>query len=89
MVEEHDQLLVCSACGARNVERVTDFRAGAANRDEESGDCASCGKRIIKKRCFAIEVRLADAARSGSWMPVLADHRAEAVPGRWTGPLAE
>jgi DNA-directed RNA polymerase subunit RPC12/RpoP len=66
MVEEHDQLLVCSACGARNVAKVTDFRAGAANRDEESGDCASCGKRIIKKRCFAIEVRLADAARSGS-----------------------
>lgn len=65
-MEEHDQMLVCPACGARNVVKITDFRAGAANRNEESGDCASCGKTIIKKRCFAIEVRLADVGRSSS-----------------------
>ena len=65
-MEEHDQTLVCPACGARNVVTITDFAAGAANRDEESGDCASCGKTMIRKRCFAIEVRLADAARSSS-----------------------
>ena len=48
-MEEHDQMLVCPACGARNVVTITDFAAGAANRNEESGDCASCGKTIIRR----------------------------------------
>src|SRR5687767_869829 len=66
MMEEHDQMLVCPACGARNVATITDFGAGAANRNEESGDCVNCGKTLIKKRCFAVEMRLADAGRSSS-----------------------
>jgi hypothetical protein len=44
MVEEHDQLLVCSACGARNVARVKDFRAGAANRDEKAAPAQAAEK---------------------------------------------
>jgi hypothetical protein len=62
-MEEHDEMIVCPSCAARNEVKITDFKAGAAHRNEESGDCANCGKVIVKRRCFAIEVRMADATQ--------------------------
>ncbi len=62
-MEESYQTIVCLACGTRNEVTITDFRPGAANRQEEHAACANCGSLILAKRCFAIEVRVLPTAK--------------------------
>lgn len=54
-----EEIITCSECGAVNKVTFTYSTFGPENQERETGECVSCGKRIVSKKCFSIMVKKA------------------------------